>query len=74
MRISVADRPRVRAKVWLDGVQVKAAQAADDVAGWVDGYALDEFGSLKIVNGKLVPERWHGQVRIELLPPEADGE
>jgi len=75
MRVSVSDRPRVRAKVWLDGIELKGVIAADDAAGWVDVRVRDEFGNLKIVNGDLVPPvRLHGVVRIYLLPVEADSE
>jgi len=48
------------------GQEIPYAIAADDVAGWVEHYKLDDEGNLIIVNNEMVIMKTIAQ--IELIP------
>lgn len=75
MRVTVLDDDpgeriipgRERITVYLDGVEVKYCQTADDITGEVVDSELDDKGRILVVNGEVQRRIRYGKVRIERL-------
>lgn len=58
----------LKARVYLDGVEIHHITEACEEDGWVDQYILDDAGHPKVWDGRFETQRLHGAVQIHVPP------